>query len=180
MSSRRIVCLLIFYIKDPMTDEWDPLDAELLEHLSTRKWTSMAIERYLKSPSFQQKLDMGSAKYKFALDYMYGSEESGDFNKRRGETNVFQAGMPGAMTITEIQEKVSLGHWRLRIGDRIVLLEVGTHPLLIPNCPTIIIFAGFGQLGRRRHIRARNSQMHGCRACCMYRTQAGCGDNTKI
>ena len=114
-----------------MTDEWDPLDAELLEHLSTRKWTSMAIERYLKSPSFQQKLDMGPVKYKFALNYMNGSDESGDFDKRRGETNVFQAGMPGAMTITEIQETMNLGHWKLMIGDRIVLLEVGTPPLLI-------------------------------------------------
>ena len=117
----------------------------------------MAIERYLKGPSFQQKLDMGPVKYKFALDYMYGSDESGHFNKRRGETNVFQAGMPGAMTILEIQEKLNLGHWRLRNGDRIVLLEVGTHSLLIPNCPKIMIFAGSGQLGRRRHIRARNS-----------------------
>ncbi len=140
-----------------MTDEWDPLDAELLEHLSTRKWTSMAIERYLKSPSFQQKLDMGPVRYKFALDYMNGSDESGNFNERRGETNVFQAGMPGAMTITEIQETMNLGHWRLMIEDRFVFLEVGTHPLLIPNCPIIMISAGSGQLGRRRHSRARNS-----------------------
>lgn len=116
-----------------MTNEWDSLDAEILEHLSTRKWTSMAIERYLKSPSFQQKLDMGPVKYKFALDYMNGSDESGNFDRRRGETTVFQAGMPGAMTITEIQETMNLGHWKLMIGDRIVLLEVGTHPLLIPD-----------------------------------------------
>ena len=128
----------MFYIKDPMTDEWDPLDAELLGHLSTRKWTSMAIERYLKSPTFQQKLDMGPVKYKFALDYMNGSDESGDLNQRRGEANVFEAGMPGVMTITEIQETMNLGHWRLMIGDRIVLLEVGTHLLFIPNCPTNI------------------------------------------
>ena len=153
-----------------MTDEWDPLDAELLEHLSNRKWTSMAIERYLKSPSFQQKLDMGPVKYKFALEYRNGSEESGGFDKRRGETNVFQAGMPGAMTITEIQETMNLGHWKLIIGARIVLLEVGTPPLLTLNCPTVMIFAGSRDLGRRRHIRARNSKVHGCRACCMYRT----------
>lgn len=132
-----------------MTDEWDPLDSELLEHLSIRKWTSMAIERYLKSPSFQQKLDMGPVKYKFALDYMNGSDESGDLNNRRGETNVFQAGMPGAMTLTEIQETMNLGHWRLMIRDRIVFLEVGTPPLLILNSPTVMIFAGSGQLGRR-------------------------------
>ena len=144
-------------IQDPMTDEWDPLDAELLEHLSTRKWTSMAIERYLKSPSFQQKLDLGPVKYEFALDYMNGSDESGDLNKGRGETNVFQAGMPGAMTITEIQETMNLGHWKLMIGDRIVFLEAGTPPLLVLNSPTLMIFAGSGQLGRRRHVRARNS-----------------------
>ena len=140
-----------------MTDDWDPLDAELLEHLSNRKWASMAIERYLKSPSFQQKCDMGAVKYKLALDYMNGSDESGDFDKRRGETNVFQAGMPGAMTITEIQETMNLGHWKLMIGNRIVLLEVGTPPLLIVNCPTVLTFAGSGHVGRRRHIRARNS-----------------------
>ena len=140
-----------------MTDEWDPLNAELLEHLSNRKWTSMAIERYLKSLSFQQKLDMGPVKYKFAFDYMNGSDESGDFDKRRGETNVFQAGMPGAMTITEVQETMNLGHWKLMIGDRIVLLEVGTPPLLIINCPTVMMFAGSGHVGRRGYIRARNS-----------------------
>ena len=132
-----------------MTNEWDPLDAELLEHLSTRKWTSMAIERYLKSPSFQQKLDVGPVRYKFALDYLNGSHESGDSNRRRGKTNAFQAGMPGAMTITEIQETMNLGHWRLEIGDRIVLLEVGAHPLLILDCPTITLFAGPSPLGRR-------------------------------
>ena len=140
-----------------MTNEWDPLDAEILEHFSTRKWTSMAIERYLKSPSFQQKLDMGPVEYKFALDYINPSDESGDFNEERGETNVFQVAMPGATTITEIQETMNLGHWRLMIGDRIVLLEVGTHPLVIPNCPTITILTGSGHLGRRRHIRARHS-----------------------
>ena len=137
-----------------MTNEWDPLDAEILEHLSTRKWTSMAIERYLKSPSFQQKLDVGPVKYKFALDYLTGSHESGDFDRRRGETTVFQAGMPGAMTITEIQDTMKLGHWRLMIGDRIVLLEVDTHTLLIIGCPAITLFAGTSHLGRRRHIRA--------------------------
>ena len=137
-----------------MTNEWDLLDAEILEHLSTRKWTSMAIERYLKSPSFQQKLDVGPVKYKFALDYLNGSQKSGDCNRRRGETSVFQAGMPGAMTITEIQETMKLGHWRLMIGDRIVLLEVDTQTLLVLDCPEITLFAGTSLLGRRRHIRA--------------------------
>lgn len=137
-----------------MTNEWEPLDAEILEHLSTRKWTSMAIERYLKSTNFQQKLDVGPVTYKFALDYLNGSHGSGDSNRGRGETTVFQAGMPGAMTVTEIQETMNLGHWRLEIGDRIVLLEVGTHPLLILDCPTMTVFAGSSPLGRRRHIRA--------------------------
>ena len=137
-----------------MTNEWDPLDAEMLEHLSTRKWTSMAIERYLKSPNFQQKLDMGPVKYKFALEYLNESRESGETNRRRGKTNAFQAGMPGAMTIAELQETMNLGHWRVEIGDRIVLLEVGAHPLLILNCPTIMLFAGSSSLGRRRPIRA--------------------------
>ena len=137
-----------------MTNEWDHLDAEILEHLSTRRWTSMAIERYLKCPEFRQKLDVGPVKYKFALDYLTGSHESGDFDRRRGETTVFQAGMPGAMTITEIQETMKLGHWRLMIGDRIVLLEVDTHTLLILGCLAITLFAGTSHLGRRRHIRA--------------------------
>ena len=137
-----------------MTNEWDPLDAEMLEHLSTRKWTSMAIERYLKSPNFQQKLDVGPVKYKFALEYLNGSHESGDSNRRRGKSNAFQAGMPGAMTISEIQETMNLGNWRLEVGDRIVLLEVGAHPLLILDCPTITLFAGSSPLGRRRPIRA--------------------------
>lgn len=153
-----------------MTNEWDPLDAEMLEHLSTRKWTSMAIERYLKSPRFQQKLDVGPVTYKLALDYLNGSHESGGSNRRRGETTAFQAVMPGAMTITEIKETMNLGHWRLEIGDRFVLLEVGTHPLLILDCLTVTRFAGSSPLGRRRHIRAGYSYVHGCRACCLYRT----------
>ena len=84
----------------------------------------MTVERYLKSPSFQQKLDMGPVSYKLALTYMNGSVESDSFDKGRGEMTVFQAGMPGAMTIREVEDIIDLGHWRLKIGERIVLLQV--------------------------------------------------------
>lgn len=120
-----------------MTNAWDPLDSDMLQRLSTRKWVSMSFERSLGiasdspmtflqsgavvSSNFSKELDMGPEGFKYSLEYINGLDES----DAAGEAKIaFEAGMPGAMTKAEVEEQIDLGLWRLKIQGRIVHLEV--------------------------------------------------------
>ena len=86
----------------------------------------MSIERYLQSPHFQRKLDSEFIKYEKALRYINGSNDGDNLNAPEDPKTVFEAGMPGALTLEEVREKIDLDHWKVMIGDRIVELEVRT------------------------------------------------------
>ncbi|KAL2040979.1 hypothetical protein N7G274_006437 [Stereocaulon virgatum] len=111
------------YVLDPHTNTWDPLDADMLKHLSDRTWVSMSIERYLQTPQFQQKLDVHPVTYKTALEYVNASNDRENSDARKDANTVFEAHMPGAMTVDEVREQIDLDHWRVQIGDRVVQME---------------------------------------------------------
>ncbi|KAF6221369.1 hypothetical protein HO133_002224 [Letharia lupina] len=126
------------YILDPQSNVWDPLDSEMMQRLSTRKWVSMAAERVLEvssnsltiflqsdrttTSSFRKELNMGPSKFKFALEYINGQDQKQD-SEGEEVSNVFHAGTPGALSLEELDEKVDLGQWSLKLGQRLLKLK---------------------------------------------------------
>jgi len=101
----------------------------------------MSLERKLQLPSDPSKLstllqssspnsplhksiEIGNVKYNQALEYAKGSPDP-DSGAIEVE-NVFDAGMPGAMSIEELESKVDLGSWGVRLRDGIFQLKVRT------------------------------------------------------
>lgn len=113
----------------------------MMQRLSTRKWVSMAAERVLEvssnsltiflqsdrttTSSFRKELNMGPSKFKFALEYINGQDQKQD-SEGEEVSNVFHAGTPGALSLEELDEKVDLGQWSLKLGQRLLKLKVKT------------------------------------------------------
>ena len=112
-----------------------------MQRLSARRWVSMTVERALEiSPNylavifecyqattsnFQKELSMGPSEFKLALEYINGQDQEQNIEGKEA-SNVFHAGTPGALSLKELEEKVDLGQWNLKLGQRLVKLEVKT------------------------------------------------------
>ena len=70
--------------------------------------------------SLLEELQMGNVKYDRAIDYVEGNEDS----EAPAPVTVFQSGMPGAMSIEELETDLNLGEWLISIGDQVVMCEV--------------------------------------------------------
>ena len=79
------------------------------------------------NPRFGEKIDLGNVKYEQGLEYVVG----GDNEKTRqyNALNVFEAGTPGALSLQEVENSISLGLWKIALGDKVVHLEVSRVPL---------------------------------------------------
>lgn len=124
---------------DPLTYTWDLLNDDLIQRLDSRPWVSMSLERELAIPCtdlntflqskslvsslFPKELLMGPDKFKAALQYVYGPEQD-DIKRSQCDATVFQARMPGAMTLKEVTDQINLDRWQLKLGSRLVHLEV--------------------------------------------------------
>ena len=113
----------------------------MMQRLSARKWVSMALERVLEvSPdslttllqserattsSFQKELDMGPTQFKLALNYIVGQDQE-QVSEDQDASDVFQACTPGVLSLEELEESVDLGQWGLKLGQRVVKMEVKT------------------------------------------------------
>lgn len=111
----------------------------MMQRLAVRRWVSMAVERALEvSPNslfvflqsdrattsnFQKELNMGPSKFKLALEYINLEDEKQDVGGQEA-SNVFHAGTPGALSLEEVEENVDLDQWILKLGRRLVKLEV--------------------------------------------------------
>ena len=124
---------------DPVTYAWDALDADMLKRLSVRRWVSMSLERewaiaptscptFMQSSNavtadFQQELKLDRKTFAAALEYIFEPEEDLEQQSRRYAT-VFQAEMPGVMSLKSLQDQIDLGQWGLRLGNQVAKLEV--------------------------------------------------------
>lgn len=77
----------------------------------------------LVSSHFHEELSMGLNNFKSALEYVHGPEEEDQHQSQRAAT-VFQARMPGVMTLEEVEDQIDLDRWQLKLGNRLVNLEV--------------------------------------------------------
>ena len=105
--------------------------------MSVRQWVSRHLEDILETSDespmtflqsgaavsfdFSKELGMGPERFKYYLEYINGLCENG---LTEWPQSAFEAGMPGALTIDEVEDRVDLGQWRLKIRGRIVCLEV--------------------------------------------------------
>ncbi|MCJ1274838.1 Arginyl-tRNA--protein transferase 1 [Puttea exsequens] len=124
------------FLLDPVTNNWDPLNSDMLQRLSARKWLSMSIERSLGvlpdslstflqsdavvSSDFSRELAIGPRGFQYFFEYINGPNESDSIERPE---SAFDAGMPGAMAIEELEHQVDLGRWKLKIGNMIVPVE---------------------------------------------------------
>ena len=112
-----------------------------MQLLSARKWVSMAVERVLEvSPcslttflqsdratasSFPKELGMGPHRFKLALGYINGQDQE-QHSEEDEVSSVFQAGTPGALSSEQLEDRIELGQWRVKLGQRLVKLAVRT------------------------------------------------------
>ena len=66
---------------------------------------------------------MGPSAFKLALEYIDWHDQKQDPEGEK-TINVFTAGMPGALSLKELEREVDLGRWKLKLGQRLVNLEV--------------------------------------------------------
>ena len=121
---------------DPITYSWDPLTVDMQKRMSARNFMSMTLERslkipldpdelelsFLESPHLDEKIDIGNVQYKQASEYIMGPHP--EASAGRQFASVFDAGMPGALSLAELKESVNLGEWKLRVGSKILSLQV--------------------------------------------------------
>lgn len=126
----------------------------MMQRLSVRKWLSMAMERALEISSnsltvflqsdrattstFRKELNMGPNDFKLALGYISGQDQEQD-SKGREASDVFHAGTPGALSLEELEAKVDLGQWKIKLGQRLVKLEVNTAFYLTAPCARMLL-----------------------------------------
>lgn len=101
----------------------------------------MAVERALKVSSntpmtflqsdrattskFDEELNMGPSQFKLALTYINGQDQDQD-SEGKEVTDVFHANTPGVLSLEELEEKIDLDQWKIKLGQRLVKLEVKT------------------------------------------------------
>ena len=99
------------------------------------------LKRYLNASednkALSQRLEVENVRYDKAIEYLLGNRP--DKTISRKVSNAFQAGMPGVLSRSELIKIVNLGQWRLRIGKRILHLEVRSKS---PSYQTLLM-AGF-------------------------------------
>ncbi len=69
---------------------------------------------------------MGPDKFRLAFGYINGYDQ-----EQKEASDVFHAGTPGALSLDKLEEKIDLGQWRLKLGQRLVKLEVNMRALLL-------------------------------------------------
>lgn len=99
----------------------------MLQKLETRRWVSLSLEISAQSSCRNANTSPQPSHFdnsESPLEDVYGPDADLDDESDRPST-VFQAKMPGAMTVEEVEDQIDLGRWRLKLGDRLVNLEVG-------------------------------------------------------
>ena len=129
----------------------------MIQRLSGRKWVSMALERTLgistsslaiflqsdraTTSNFQEELNMGPSAFKLALEYIDWQDQKQD-SKGEKTSDVFTAGTPGALSLKDLEKNVDLGQWRLKLGQRLVNLEVKSTSYLSTRSLRMLLIGG--------------------------------------
>ncbi|KAG8531023.1 uncharacterized protein KY384_004380 [Bacidia gigantensis] len=142
-----------YYYMDPISYDWDLLDADLRERLNARAFVSMALERTLDIPSERadlqtfiqdlldaarpnQAIDIGNVKYETALDYVRGSKYGHPATKEFSD--IFRRGMPGAMSLDEVRRSDVFPKWKITQSSHTFELKELTYERRNANVPESI------------------------------------------
>ncbi|MCJ1426608.1 Arginyl-tRNA--protein transferase 1 [Sticta canariensis] len=121
-----------YYYMDPETYTWDVLDSEILQRMSVRKYVAMSRERLFNLPatsnvSISNQASIGELAQRFNLD-LESSNSLSEYLKSPVQSSttvepeisfesVFEAGMPGVMTLDQVRQEVDLGQWKMKYGN---------------------------------------------------------------
>ena len=143
------------------------------QRLSARRFVSMEIEKALELPAsseeldktldlpsiasrLDQRLEIGNVKYDKALDYV--KQQDPRMSDINSSSTVFEAGTPGVMPLSELEEKIDLGIWKLAVKDRVYEVQVSAYRILDAYCSDS--FLGSCRVGQQQHFRSSLDQ--GC------------------
>ena len=115
----------------------------MLARLSARKYVSLSRDRRLgitavsdstdflqsnhrASSRFTEELNLGLEKFKSDLSYV--DDEGADPKNKHQHCSLFELDMPGVMTLEEVEAKVDLSTWKLKLGSLVLSLDVSNIP----------------------------------------------------
>lgn len=117
---------------DPETYAWDRLDADILNRLSARKYVSMSVERQLRLPPTKVTSieELGLNNDELTRYHRYQQQQNPFGTRHRGEhISAFTVGMPGIMSLAQVQSEIPLGRWMVKIRNNMfVHLDVSEAP----------------------------------------------------
>lgn len=139
-------------MSDPETYGWDLLDSDMLQRMSIRKFVSMSRERefnlsattpgiFLQSdnftcPDFTKEVNLGLEVFMSLAGYVLTSPSAEP--ERSDYDSVFEARMPGIMSMAEVASKIDLGAWRLKFKSYTNVTLSVRNPN--PSSPFFLIF----------------------------------------
>lgn len=123
---------------DPEKYTWDLLDSDMLQRMSFRQYVSMSRERLLNLSAtsndsvsnqaavreFAEKVNLDLEGFKSLSEYLKSPAQNRYMAKLETLKSVFEAGMPGVMTLEQVQQEVNLDQWNMKYGKTICKLEV--------------------------------------------------------
>lgn len=117
---------------------------------------------------------MGPSAFRLALEYIDWQEQKQDSEGEK-TTDVFTAGTPGALSLKDLEREVDLGQWKLKLGQRLVNLEVKSTSYFSTWSLRMLLIGGTetSWLGRKRDIRFIVNQRDRGRASCLYWARVG-------
>lgn len=113
--------------------------------MSVRKYVSMSCERQFSLPvtsnvsisnqaiidEFAEKFNLDPESSKSLSEYLKSSSQNRSTTEpEKVFESVFEAGMPGVMTLEQVRQEVDLDQWKMKYGKSICRLEVGLHLIL--------------------------------------------------
>ncbi|KAL8759182.1 MAG: hypothetical protein Q9199_000940 [Rusavskia elegans] len=110
------------YILDPESYAWDRLDADILNRLSARKYVSMSVERQLRLPPHKVTSieELGLNNDELTRYHQYQQQQNPFGTRHRGENIcAFTVGMPGIMSLAQVQSEIPLGRWMFKIRNKV-------------------------------------------------------------
>ncbi|KAL8656582.1 MAG: hypothetical protein Q9226_002625 [Calogaya cf. arnoldii] len=96
----------------------------MLDRLSARKYVSMSVERQLRLPHSKVTSieELGLDNDELTRYHQYQQEQEQESTRhRRDHTSAFTVGMPGIMSLADVQSKISLGRWMVKIRTNMIV-----------------------------------------------------------
>ena len=101
----------------------------------------------LTAPQFDKGIEYGNVRYPKAVEYLIGRSPA-QLASTIG-SSIFELGIPGAMSLEEVEKDMSLGDWKVLVGVNPVALKVSFQYGVSKRSYTNVIVLAHVHLGRQ-------------------------------